>query len=54
VKPCALRIRSEEGSVVAALIAGQPVEAPGTIVFTCVVCVVFIAVAFWKWDRTEL
>ncbi len=41
-------------SVVGALIAGLPVPAPWTIVSTSIACVVFVAVAFWKWNRTEL
>jgi ABC-2 type transport system permease protein len=41
-------------SVIGALIAGQPVPAPGAIISTGVACVVFTAVAFWKWNRTEL
>ena len=41
-------------SVVGAVITGQPVEAPGALVFTGGACVAFIVVAFWKWNRTEL
>ena len=41
-------------SVVGAVITGQPVAAPGALVFTGGACVAFIVVAFWKWNRTEL
>lgn len=41
-------------SVVGALIAGQPVPQASAIVFTGVACVVFTAVSFWKFARTEL
>jgi ABC-2 type transport system permease protein len=41
-------------SVTGAIMTGQPVDAPGAIVVTSVACVVFIVVAFWKWQRTEL
>lgn len=41
-------------SVVGALITGQPIPAPGAVVFTATACVIFIFVAFWKWNRTEL
>jgi ABC-2 type transport system permease protein len=47
-------VGESETSAVGALIGGQPVPVPGAIVFTAVACVVFTAVAFWKWDRTEL
>ena len=41
-------------SVTAAVITGQPVPAPAALVTTTIACVVFVAVAFWKWRRTEL
>ena len=41
-------------SVTSSVITGQPIAAPGALVFTGVACVVFIVVAFWKWNRTEL
>jgi len=40
-------------SVVGAIIAGKSISAPGAIAFTIVACVVFTAIAFWKWNRTE-
>jgi ABC-2 type transport system permease protein len=43
-----------DASVVGAVIDGQPVTAPGAIGLTAVACGVFIVVAFWKWNRTEL
>ena len=43
-----------EESVIGAVIAGQPVPAPVAIAFTGAACVVFTAVAFWKFSRTEL
>jgi ABC-2 type transport system permease protein len=43
-----------EFSVIGALITGEPVADPGAIVATALACVIFTAVAFWKWDRTEL
>lgn len=45
---------SEQSSVVAAVIAGDSIPTPGAIVFTITACVVFSAVAFWTWNRTEL
>lgn len=41
-------------SVIGAVIAGQPVPAPAAIVFTGAAGIVFTAVAFWKFSRTEL
>jgi hypothetical protein len=41
-------------SVVGAIIASEPIPAPGAVVFTTLACVIFTAVAFWKWNRTEL
>ena len=41
-------------STIGAIIAGEPVTAPAAIVVTVIACLVFTAVAFWKWDRTEL
>jgi ABC-2 type transport system permease protein len=43
-----------DASVIGALMAGQPVPAPWAIVFTAGACLVFTALAFWKWARTEL
>jgi hypothetical protein len=41
-------------SVVGAVIASEPIPAPGGVAFASLACVVFTAVAFWKWNRTEL
>jgi len=41
-------------SVVGAVIASEPIPAPGGVTFAGLACVVFTAVAFWKWNRTEL
>ena len=56
VLPWALVVGTSDSdtSVTSAVITGQPVEAPGALVFTAGACVVFILVAFWKWNRTEL
>ena len=56
VLPWALVVATNESdtSVASALITGQPVSAPGAIVFTVVACGIFTFVAFWKWNRTEL
>jgi ABC-2 type transport system permease protein len=43
-----------ETSVAASVITGQGVTAPGAIVVAVGACIVFTAVAFWKWSRTEL
>lgn len=43
-----------EMSVIGAVVSGEPVTAPGAIVFVVVGCVAFTAVAFWKFARTEL
>jgi ABC-2 type transport system permease protein len=54
--PWALLVPSGESdtSVIGAIISGQPVPAPAAIAFTAAACLVFTAVAFWKWARTEL
>ncbi len=54
--PWALVVGSgaDETSVVGAVIAGNPVPALGAVIATVIACVVFTAVAFWKWNRTEL
>lgn len=56
VLPWALVVGSGDSdtSVTSAVIIGQPIEAPGALVFTSAACVLFIVVAFWKWNRTEL
>ena len=56
VLPWALVVGGSDSdtSVTGAVITGQPIEAPGALVFTTAACVVFIVVAFWKWNRTEL
>lgn len=41
-------------SVIGAVITGQPVPTPAAIAFTGAACIVFTAVAFWKFSRTEL
>ena len=41
-------------SVIGAIIAGRPISTPAALVFTCAACVVFTAIAFWKFSRTEL
>jgi ABC-2 type transport system permease protein len=41
-------------SVVGAIAAGQPLPATGAIIVTGLACVVFTAVAFWRFARTEL
>lgn len=41
-------------SVIGAVIGGQPVPASAAIAFTGAACVVFTAVAFWKFSRIEL
>lgn len=43
-----------DASVVAAVITGQPVTAPGAVVLAAIACGIFTVVAFWKWKRTEL
>jgi ABC-2 type transport system permease protein len=43
-----------ETSVTGAVITGQPIPAPAALVTTSLACIVFVAVAFWKWRRTEL
>jgi len=43
-----------DASVVGAIAAGQSLAAPGALVFTGLACVVFTAVAFWRFARTEL
>lgn len=45
---------SDESSVVGAVIAGDPIPAPGAIVFAVAACLLFTVVAFWRWNRTEL
>jgi ABC-2 type transport system permease protein len=45
---------SDGSSVVAAIIEGDPIPNPGAIIFAIAACLVFTAVAFWKWNRTEL
>jgi ABC-2 type transport system permease protein len=54
--PWSLLVPSSESkaSVIAAIMGGRPVPTPGAIVFTAIACVVFSAVAFWKFARTEL
>jgi len=56
ILPWALVVASgpEGGSVVSAIIAGEPIPAPGAIVFAIAACITFTVVAFWKWNRTEL
>ncbi len=56
VLPWALVVATGDAdtSVTGAIINGQAVTAPGAIVLTLVACAVFTAVAFWKWNRTEL
>ena len=56
VLPWALVVPTGEAntSVVGAIIAGEPIPAPGAIVLAASACVVFTAIAFWKWNRTEL
>jgi ABC-2 type transport system permease protein len=56
VLPWALVVGSSDSdtSVTSSVITGQPIEAPGALAFTTTACVVFIVVAFWKWNRTEL
>jgi ABC-2 type transport system permease protein len=41
-------------SVIGAIIAGQPISSIAALVFTGAACVVFTAIAFWKFSRTEL
>ena len=43
-----------EVSVVASVIEGAGLHAPGAVAATAVACCVFTGVAFWKWNRTEL
>jgi ABC-2 type transport system permease protein len=43
-----------EDSVTSAVMTGEPVPAAGAVVTTALACVVFTAVAFWRWSRTEL
>lgn len=54
--PWALVVAADgsDTSVAGAVITGQAVVAPEAIVTTAVACVIFTAVAFWKWKRTEL
>ncbi len=56
VLPWALVVAADESdtSVVAALITGQPVTAPGAVIVVALACGLFTAVAFWRWQRTEL
>ncbi len=56
ILPWALVVATNEAdmSVTSAIITGQPVTAPGAVVVTAVACGIFIVVAFWKWNRTEL
>lgn len=56
ILPWALVVATNEAdtSVTSAVITGQPLTAPGAIVFTAVACGIFTVVAFWKWNRTEL
>lgn len=56
VLPWALVVATGDSdtSVTSAVITGQPIAAPGALVFTGLACVVFTVVAFWKWNRTEL
>ncbi len=55
VLPSALVVATNksDASVVGAVIAGQPVPAPGALVFIILACGIFTAIAFWKWNRTE-
>ena len=41
-------------SVIGSIMAGEGVSEPGAVVLTAVACVVFTAVAFRRWHRTEL
>jgi ABC-2 type transport system permease protein len=47
-------VGGSDTSTIGAIIAGEPVPTPEAIVVTAIACVVFTAVAFWQWDRTEL
>lgn len=54
--PWALLVPSGESelSVIGAVASGRPVSAPGAIAFVAVGCLVFTAIAFWRFARTEL
>lgn len=56
VLPWALVVSAggSDTSVVGAVITGEAVPAPAAVVATAAACVVFTAVAFWTWKRTEL
>jgi hypothetical protein len=56
ILPWALLVAPEgsDVSVIGAVITGEAVPAPGALVVTAAACVVFTAVAFAKWRRTEL
>lgn len=41
-------------SVTSAVITGQSIPTPGALAFTLLACAVFVAVSFWRWNRTEL
>jgi ABC-2 type transport system permease protein len=41
-------------SVIGAIIAGQPISSPFALIFTGGACIVFTAIAFWKFSETEL
>ncbi len=47
-------VGDSDNSVTSAVITGAPIDAPGAVVVALAACVVFILVAFWKWNRTEL
>ncbi|MCJ7781486.1 MAG: ABC transporter permease [Acidimicrobiia bacterium] len=56
ILPWGLVVASGEAdsSVIGALIAGEPIPAPGAVVLTFLACLAFTGVAFLKWNRTEL
>lgn len=56
ILPWGLVVGSGEGdsSVIGALIAGEPIPAPGAVVLALLACLAFTVVAFFKWNRTEL
>jgi hypothetical protein len=56
IVPWALVVPTGEAntSVVGAIIASEPITAPGAVAFATLACLVFTVVAFWKWNRTEL
>jgi ABC-2 type transport system permease protein len=47
-------VGESDTSVTGAIITGQPIGAPGAVVIAAAACVIFVVVAFWKWNRTEL